>query len=139
LAVSAELLAGGTERGRDHLITFPAGLIGLPQMKHFLLADEGRRPWMRLESLDEPRLAFTVVDPRSLRPEYRPPVEPAVLETTGSFSPAEVAFFVLAVEGPGGPETVNLLAPLAVNVARRLGVQVVLDPAEYPLRYLVRS
>lgn len=139
MAVSAELVANAEARGEEWTITFPAGLVGLPGMKRFLLVDEGRAPWLRLESLDEPRLAFTVVDPRELRATYRPPLDPSVLETTGSASWADLALFVLAVEGPAGPETVNLLAPLVVNLRRHLGAQAVLDPQDYPLRHPVRA
>lgn len=119
----------------DCAVTFPAGLVGLPRMKRFMLVGEGRGPWLRLESLDEPQSAFTVVDPRAVGLSYDPPVEPPVLEATQAVSAREVTLLVLAVEGSAGPESLNLLAPLAVNVGAGLGTQLVLDPARYPLRY----
>jgi len=138
LAVFGEVLLAPEQRGESPVITFPAGLVGLPAMKRFLLVDEGRAPWWRLESLDEPRLAFTVVNPCDVQPHYKPELSPEVLAETGANSTADLTLLVLAVEGPAGPETVNLLAPLVINMRARRGTQLVLDPRHYPLRWPVR-
>jgi flagellar assembly factor FliW len=106
---------------------FPEGLVGFPGTKRFVLLDH--RPgstfkWML--SIDDPELGFAVADPTDLVVGYVPPFE-AASRAVGA-EPADVAIFAL-VTIPQNPSemTVNLMAPVVVNLRSRVARQLVLE------------
>lgn len=106
---------------------FPEGLVGFPGTKRFVLLDH--RPgstfkWML--SVDDPELGFAVADPTDLVVGYVPPFE-AATRAVGA-EPADLAIFAL-VTIPQNPTemTVNLMAPVAVNLKSRVARQLVLE------------
>jgi flagellar assembly factor FliW len=77
-------------------------------------------------SVDDPELAFAVADPADLVVGYVPPFE-AAARAVGA-DPSDLAIFAL-VTIPRNPSemTVNLMAPVAVNVKSRVARQLVLE------------
>ena len=109
------------------IFEFPDGLVGFPGAKRFVLLDH--RPgstfkWML--SIDDPELGFAVADPTDLVAGYLPPFE-AACRAVGA-EPADLAVFAL-VTIPQNPTemTVNLMAPVAVNLRSRVARQLVLE------------
>lgn len=122
---------GVLEVPSDSVIDLPRGLVGLPGSRRFVLVDH--RPGSRfkwLVSVDEPELGFVVVDPAELVPGYEPPVER--LAAALGCEPASVVVFVL-VTIPKDPHdlSLNLLAPVAVDLRTRRGQQVILDGSSF--------
>src|SRR4051812_31457471 len=55
----------------DHLITFPRGIVGLPDCVRFTLLQRGEKgPYYWLQSTDRPEVAFLVVDPGEFFKDY---------------------------------------------------------------------
>jgi flagellar assembly factor FliW len=133
LATCAVLL---TAPPGSRVVRFASGLVGMAGLRHFRLVDEGNAPWYRLRCLDAP-VAFTVVNPAAVKPDYAPELPPEALAAIGTSRPDDVVLLAVAVVGPQGPECINLLAPLCFNSETLAGVQAVLDPDVYPLRYPV--
>jgi flagellar assembly factor FliW len=109
---------------------------GFPQHRHFVLVELDPSSLLRaLRSIDEPGLRFLVVPPEPFFPGYAPEISDdwaALLELTS----ADDALVLLIVT-PGASAadtTVNLLAPVVVNVRTRRAAQVLLDDASLPLR-----
>jgi flagellar assembly factor FliW len=93
-----------------------------------------------LQALERPFQAFVVTDPWGVHAEYSPEISDAdatQLELA-SFEDARV-FAILTVPANPSEITVNLRAPIVVNVARRLVKQVVLLNDEYHTRHLVNA
>ena len=66
-------LFGAVEVSPEKVVTFPNGLVGFEESKRFMLAHaEGKvQPTSyTLQSLDEPTLAFEIVDPTTLGFNY---------------------------------------------------------------------
>ena len=76
-----------------------------------------------LQSVDEPYVAFFLIDAAALFPSYSPVL-----------LPEELSF--LEVDSSG---TVNLKCPLAINPDTRKGIQVILSNADYDYRHTLRS
>jgi flagellar assembly factor FliW len=91
-----------------------------------------------LQALDPPHHAFVVTDPWMIVPDYSPEISDGDAEDLGlaSFQDARV-FGILTVPGDAKEISINLRAPIVVNVARRLAKQVVLLNDEYHTRHLV--
>ena len=108
-------------------IHFPQGMIGFPTEKQFVLLrhrDDSAIGW--LQSMTNPTLAFPVVSIDALAVVY-PAVAatPAVGATEENADPHAVMAVLCA--SAGQPATVNLLAPIVVNVRSRKGAQVLLE------------
>jgi flagellar assembly factor FliW len=124
---------GPLEVPDEAAITFPEGLIGFETCTRFAIVDrrEGKPVWW-LQSLDSPGVAFILTDPRAVVAEYKPTVPASDLEELGLESPDQAVFQVMLVVGQN-PKTItaNLLGPLVINSAKRLGKQIVLHNSGY--------
>jgi flagellar assembly factor FliW len=127
---------GELEVAADTVITFPQGLVGLPQLTRFVLI-EGKGPFQWLQSLDNPDATFVVIDSDQVVTDYAisPSPDDLAIVMEGE-EPAPLCALLIVTVPREAPErlTANLMAPLIVNTERRLGVQAVL-PDRYPVRY----
>lgn len=129
---------GPLEIDVQDVIDFPAGLVGLESCRRWvLLADATNDAMGWMQSTTRPEIAFAVVSPRRFVPDYqvrayRDELAPLQLDDLRDAQ-------VLAIVGKNEQAiTLNLKAPLLINVARRLGRQVVAN-GEQPLQYELTS
>jgi flagellar assembly factor FliW len=115
----------------DRIFELPEGLIGLPSKKRFVLLDHRPgSPFKWMLSIDDPELAFAVADPADLVPGYVAPMEK--ISTALSADPTDLVVFAL-MRIPSDPTqmTINLLAPVAVDLRSRIGRQMVLEDPRF--------
>lgn len=127
---------GEVEYKAEDIIRFPAGIIGFEEEQAFLLlpfeSSGGRM--LCLQSVKTPALAFVVLDPFSLQPDYAPELEQAELKQFGVTDAGELGFYVLcAVKNPVSASTVNLKCPVAVHPGTREARQVIME--RYEMRH----
>jgi flagellar assembly factor FliW len=111
----------------ERVFTLDPGLVGFPASHRFVLLDSRPgSPFKWMLCVDEPELAFAVVDPSDFVPGYVAPLDDAV-RVLGC-ARDDVALFVL-VTIPERPTEIflNLLAPIVVDLQRRAGRQLVLE------------
>jgi flagellar assembly factor FliW len=123
------------------ILTFPRGLIGMEELRSFIiLEDERTGPCRWLQSLDDPSLAFVVVSPLLVTPDYVADIsdDDALLIELAGPEDAEL-WVILTLNPPPAPSTVNLLAPVVINRRSRLGTQVILTEGEYGLHHPLPS
>lgn len=118
----------------EDCLFFPAGLCGLEDCRQWvLLADSENVALAWLQSVDRPGIALPVTSPRRFLPGYQMRVSrrellPLELEDTSAAK-------VLVIVGTAGQgSTLNLKAPLVINLHRRLGRQVIAN-GDLPVRY----
>ncbi len=121
----------------DRVLHFPQGLIGFPRVRRFVILDHRPgSPFKWMLCLEEPDVAFAVVEPGHLVPDYRAPLELAA-RTLGT-APADVALFVIVTIPPDPTAmTVNLMAPVVVDVRTRTSRQLVLEEGRHDPSYRV--
>lgn len=118
------------------VIRFAAGLFGFEEEREFLLMpfDGSGGSMLCLQSVKTPALAFVVLDPFSLDPEYAPVLEEAELKQLGVKEAGELGFYVLcAVKNPVSDSTVNLKCPLVIHPETRQARQVIME--RYEMRH----
>jgi flagellar assembly factor FliW len=124
---------GTLEVPDDTLITFPQGIIGFDNLRRFIILDHDTGSFIRwLQAVEQPELAFVIIDPLPLVKDY--PVERILAECDdlGLGPDEEVAIVaVMAIPPAPRPPTVNLLAPVVMGVGSRRGKQVVLHDSPY--------
>ena len=125
----------------EKIIQFPEGIIGFPECKEFTLIfdeEKGEKKkicWM--QSLDESVFALPVLDPLLVKEDYNPSVTEEVMGILGNPSPENLLVLVTVTVPENIEEmSVNLQAPLIINVETRNACQVIVSQ-EYPIKYKV--
>lgn len=115
-------------------IEFPYGLPGFEQEHKFHITERvGLEPIVFLQSAISPELCFTALPVKAIDPDYQlelSPEEAALLNGTSGIS-ADLLSLAIVAAAEEGPVTVNLLAPVVVNLSRRVGVQAVRSDTRY--------
>ena len=120
------------------LITFPKGLFGFEEEHAFLLIPfkPGDHTLFCLQSAQTPSLAFVMMDPFSLSPDYAPVPQQVELEALEVQDCKELSYYTMCVvRNPVSESTVNLKCPVAINPHTRIAQQVILDTDEYHMRH----
>jgi len=119
------------------ILWFEDGLYGFERMKRFVLVEMPRHGMFKwLQSVDDGDLAFVVMDPRCVMPDYNPPIPDKDMEKLGLTTVEKASLLAMVVIPRNVAEsTVNLQAPLVVNPTNMLGRQVVIFAREYGLKY----
>ena len=125
-------LFGTVEVNPESVINFPNGLVAFENNKRFMLAHEevgGEAASFTLQSIDDPTLAFQIVDPTALGFHYELALTDA--ENTLLQSPVseEVAVMLILFKQNGDNAAIspNLRAPLVINTRARVGLQKVME------------
>ena len=117
-------------------IVFEHGLIGLEDCRRWVVLTDSANPALGwLQNLDQGHIAVGVVSPRRFVPDYQLRVDRADLRTLGLATIRDAEVVVIASRQTNGI-TLNLRAPLVINVEKRLGCQVIAKdehPVQYPL------
>jgi len=129
---------GRLEFEPEDLLTFSAGLFGLEHCKQWiLLADAQNDALGWLQSTSRPDVAVAVVSPRRFVPDYQVRVNKSELEPLGLDDLRDAK--VLVVVGKNERAiTLNLKAPLMINLKRRRGRQMVVNN-EASIQHELRS
>lgn len=111
----------------NDLLEFPAGIFGLETCKQWvLLADAQNDALGWLQCTSRPDIALAVVTPRRFVPEYQVRVARQELTPLGLEELRDAKVLVI-VGRSDGSITLNLKAPLVINLKNRTGRQVVVN------------
>lgn len=112
----------------ENLLEFPEGLFGFEEYKRYAIFESEYSPFMWMQSLEEESLAFLIVDPFLVAPEYELDVDDKALSKISVTSPAQVhVMAIVTIPSDGSPITVNLQGPLVINYTNKKSLQVVLN------------
>lgn len=118
----------------ETIIEFPGGLIGFPGSKRYIIL-EHKPPFSWLHSVDDPSLAFVVVDGFEFGQHFD--VRPPSSDKECDFREDDEYAILIIVTVRSDPKlsTANLKAPLFVNMRNRKGLQIILDDNRYSVRH----
>ena len=136
---------GKIEIDDSKIIFFPSGILGFPEAKRYVLIPHAENsPFLWLQAVDVPELAFLVIFPREFFENYEPQIPTQALKELHFQNGDELEILGIVTVPVGQPQemTVNLMGPIVVNVDKKLAKQVVLDqdyPLKQPLKHLFRK
>jgi len=128
---------GEIEVPAENIIHFGEGIPGFPRIRRFaILQFDHLKPFQYLQSLDDPPIALLVVNPFLLHPAYEFELGDADMGDLKTDKPEEVSVFAVATipENPS-EATLNLMAPILINLKNRCGKQVILLDSHYAVRH----
>jgi flagellar assembly factor FliW len=121
------------------VITIPTGVLGFPEYTKFCLvdaADDTLILW--LQSLDNPEIAFAVLEPKVFKTDYAVRLSGAELRELKLENVNQSAVFsILTIPSDVTQMTANLKAPIVINLRERIAKQVVLQENEYSIKHLM--
>ena len=118
------------------VLDFPDGLLGFGESRRFALVDtHDTGVYFWLQSLDDSGLAFLTVAPWAFFPDYEPVLPEADRLALGLEDVSDaLVLCLLTVDRASTTITANLLGPLVINGATKVGRQVVLTDSGHSTR-----
>lgn len=133
--LNAGKTTGGRRRGEDRVITLPMGLVGLPDLKRWIIKEmDPPLPLRWLASLDRPGFRVPVATPDIYTDNYDFEMPADAKRLLGVSAVSRPAVLIISTIHPGGDRiTGNLTAPLLIDPGTRIGLQTVLEDRNYSL------
>lgn len=126
---------GVIEIPEDQVIHLPSGMIGFPNHRRYVFVEHKKgSPFVWFQSLDDESLAFVLVDPLLVRPDYEIQISPEDRQALDlNESCAGMQPMVVVNITPGNPVqiTANLLGPIVFNILKKLAKQIIVYQGEY--------
>ncbi len=130
---------GNFEVNDDALLVFPSGILGFPEWSKYVLLDHDTdAPFKWLQCVEDPPLAFVILDPTFYKPDYQIEIPLDALIEIQKQDSDELSIVTILTIPSDDPTavTANLRGPLVMNHRTRLCKQLVLSedwPTRYPL------
>lgn len=130
---------GEVDVAEEKLLTFDNGIIGLENMKRFVLLYDSEKgegdtiTW--LQSIDDADFAMPVINPYMVKQDYNPMVEDEMLVSLGELNPEDLMVFTtIKVPADITQMTVNFKAPIIIHAKTRKGCQIIAENDDYLVR-----
>jgi flagellar assembly factor FliW len=132
---------GKLEIDTGGVINLTEGLLGFPgQTRYVLVSIEANKPFTWLQSLEDPGLAFVLIDPRLVERNYRVAVDQEILEDLRVSDISHcMVYAIVTLNRDPRKVTANLMGPIIINPDSKLGRQIVLDETEYTTCHRILS
>ena len=120
---------------KENIITFEQGLLGFEELKQFaIIAVEECLPFEWLVSVEDPIVAFPILNPTLFFSDYKPSLSKDDLVLLDIKKEKDVEMFCIVTLGKKPEDvTLNLKGPILINMKNKIGKQVVLTEDYYSL------
>ncbi|AGA56404.1 hypothetical protein Theco_0157 [Thermobacillus composti KWC4] len=128
---------GELEIGGEDIYTFPDGIPGFEQDKRFALVGlEGLDGIACLQCVDRGELSFIVVNPFVFFPDYEFQLPDADAGRLEAEDPGDLSVWaIVTIKDRLETATANLVAPVVLNLRKKLGKQVILVASRLGTRH----
>jgi len=118
-------------------IVIKGSILGFEHLNRFILLNhEENTPLCWLQSIDDPAIAFVVVNPRIIKSDFNPDVFERDLQFLDIKNDNDIALLsIITIRSNPFRMTANLRAPILINAANRMANQIILDNPNYPIQY----
>ena len=127
---------GQLEYSEKEVIVFEKGIPGFEQEKEFILvkmdSEDQLNPLAFLQSINSGELSFIIASPFSFYADYEFDLDDATKEDLKIKEPEDVAVWgILSVPEEFEKTTINLQAPVIINLKKKVGKQIILHDSKY--------
>lgn len=131
---------GQIEIKEEDIISFPDGIPGFERLVKYIIIENPDEdvPFKWLQSVDDPDLAFVIINPFVFKQDYEFDMPQNAIEKLHIKSHQDIKIYTIVVV----PEdiknmTANLAAPIVINISNKKGKQVFLEDSRYHKRHLI--
>ncbi len=119
---------GEVEYDPQNLLNFPAGLIGLPNLRRFIVMPNKKKvPLFWIQSVDDPEMAFVLTDPTNFFLDYIVVPDTAERQNLHIEEGDECYTLNVVTVPPDQNITINLAAPILFAPKSNRAIQVILE------------
>ncbi len=121
------------------IIVFPDGLFGFDSLNRFILLEEKESPMVWLQSYEEADLAFVLLRIVHFMSDYELSMSQSDLEALGTDDTASLDVYAILTIPEDDPSrmTANLMGPVVINPAEKIGRQVISLSDRYRTKHSV--
>lgn len=118
---------------KDDIVSFPSGIPGFEKTREFVIVSIPEyTPFEWLVCTDGSHLRFAIINPLLFAPEYSPAMVKEQLEDLEIEKPDDILLYtVVTIRENPLESTANLVGPLIINRAKRLGKQIIIEDDRY--------
>lgn len=115
---------------------FAQGIPGFEEMRAFRFVEVGNElPMMLMKAVEDEHISLLVASPFLFYPEYEWELTAWIKEELEIIEDSDVQIWnVLTVLDDPSQATINLLAPIVLNVRKRMGKQIILSDQSFSAR-----
>lgn len=131
---------GQVEIAPEDILQFPEGLFGFPDVREFaVLTEKGDSPFLWLQCINDPELAFVIINPALFISDYKPQLAPGDLELLETKRIEDCEMYVIVTIPEKHPEkmTANLQGPILLNKSNQIGRQVISHHSKHYVRVAI--
>lgn len=128
---------GELEVNPSDIITFSEGLLGFENQKKYFVVDPGDSTLILwLQSTEDEKIAFPVIEPKIFKADYIAKLLPADLNglELESLQTAKL-YSILTIPASVTEMSANLKAPVVINSAKKVGKQIVLQDSKLSVKH----
>lgn len=128
---------GELEVNPTDLIMFAEGLLGFENLKKYFVVDPGDSTLILwLQSTEDEKVAFPIIEPKIFKPDYIAKLLPADLNglELDSLQAAKL-YSILTIPANVTEMSANLKAPIVINSAKKVGKQIVLQDSKLTVKH----
>lgn len=128
---------GDIEIDDNSIITFPYGLPGFSELIRFtIISCDQTEPIRWLQSIEDADVSIPIINPFIIKPDYEIEVNDDELDVIKTHSEEDmIVLNIMVLPEELSKMTVNLMAPLLINVKDMLGTQTMMDYKPIPIKY----
>ena len=125
-------VGAGAPAERDAVVTFAEGLPGFETSRRFLLVTSpALQPFTLVKGIGDDAPSFLAIDPQRIEPHFAPALSAADACRLQAQPGQPLLWLALVTADTSGAATVNLRAPLVINAAAMVGIQMIDGDTRY--------
>jgi flagellar assembly factor FliW len=123
---------GIIEYNATNLLHFPAGMIGLPNLRNFVVIPPKKDgPLFWIQNVDDPDFAFILTDPANFFLDYKIKLDESEKNSLQIDNEKDCYTLSIVTVPPDQNVTINLAAPILYSPETNRAIQVILEDNEY--------
>lgn len=128
---------GEIDCNENDVIILPKGILGFSQLTRYVIIEkEEAAPFKWFQSVEDPNVAFVVMDPLEVFPNYKLEIDERELEELNYASSKDlITYVIVTVPQDATQASADLLGPLVINARKRLAKQAVMSNSPYTTRH----
>lgn len=121
----------------EEIITFPNGMLGFENLNKFIMFSVEENPMFSiLHSLEDKDIGFLVISPFEVMENYEVKLSDNIIQQLNITEEKDVILLnTVTLNSKAENITVNLRAPIVINIKQKLGEQIIVDNEEYLIKY----
>lgn len=128
---------GEIEKDADNTWTFVAPILGFENNKTFIHLTQANSPFEFIQSVDDELLTFVIADPFLFNGNYEISLEPRWLDKLHIKKEDQVFLRSIVTVRSSTDITINLKAPIVLNLETKEAAQIILDRPEFNTRHSI--